>query len=98
MRKGFNDERGQLFFEIIRILKEKQPKAFILENVRGLLSHDGGRTFEVILTALQDAGYYTHYKVLKACDYGVPQFRPRVFIVGCKEHVPFSFPAPFPLT
>lgn len=98
MQKGFADSRGQLFFEIIRILKAKKPKAFILENVRGLLTHDEGKTFEIMLKALQDAGYYTHYQVLKACEYGLPQFRPRVFIVGFKENVPFSFPDPIPLT
>ena len=98
MRKGFEDRRGQLFFEIIRILKAKQPKAFILENVRGLLSHDKGKTFATIISMLQEAGYFVHYKVLKACEYGVPQFRPRVFIVGLKQNVRFAFPKPVPLT
>jgi len=98
LQQGFDDPRGQLFFEIIRILTAKQPKAFVLENVRGILSHDGGRTFETILTALKGAGYYVHHKVLKACDYGLPQFRPRVFIVGFREKLPFAFPAPVPLT
>ena len=98
LQKGFNDPRGQLFFDIIRILKVKEPKAFILENVRGLLSHDNGKTFEAMLSALKEAGYYVHYRVLKACDYGLPQFRPRVFIVGFTKNVPFEFPQTVPLT
>jgi len=97
LQKGFEDPRGKLFFEIIRILKAKQPKAFLLENVRNLVSHDGGKTFATILTALQDAGYYVRYKVLKACDYSLPQYRPRVYIVGFRENVPFDFPEPIPL-
>ncbi len=97
MRKGFNDPRGQLFFEIIKILKAKQPKAFILENVRGLVSHNNGETFERIIKALRGVGYDVHYKVLKACDYGLPQFRPRVYIVGFKHKTLFTFPDSIPL-
>ena len=94
---GFADARGQLFFDIIRILKSKRPRAFILENVRGLLSHNNGATFETILKALRGVGYSVHYKVLRACDYGLPQFRPRVFIVGFTEDIDFAFPSPIPL-
>jgi len=97
LRKGFADPRGEIFFEIIRILKAKQPKAFFLENVRNLLGHDGGRTFDIILRALQGAGYHVRYKVVKACDFGLPQYRPRVFIIGFKENIPFAFPEPIPL-
>jgi len=97
-QKGFNDPRGQMIFHIIRILKAKQPKAFVLENVRGLVSHDDGSTFITILRLLKDAGYYVRYKILKACDYGLPQFRPRVFIVGFRYTMPFEFPKPVPLS
>lgn len=97
LQKGFGDSRGQLFFEIIRILKAKKPKAFLLENVRNLLTHDGGRTFGVMLKALEEAGYTVHYKIVKACDFGLPQYRPRLFIVGFRAKVDFEFPKPVPL-
>lgn len=97
-RQGFNDPRGQLFFEIIRILKAKQPRAFILENVKGLLSLNKGETFKTMLSLLREVGYSVQYKVLKACDFGVPQLRPRVLIIGFKENVSFEFPNPIPLT
>lgn len=92
--KGFADTRGTLFFEIERILRDKQPDAFLLENVKRLVSHDQGRTFKVMLNRLKELGYYTHWKVLNALDYGLPQKRERVIIVGCKNNVPFSFPEP----
>lgn len=105
LKKGFNDgadsERGNLFFCILDILEAKQPKAFILENVRHLVSHDDGRTFETILTLLKQAGYTVYHQVLKASDYNVPQHRPRVFIVGFKHAdnlPPFVFPPKLPLT
>jgi len=97
LRKGFSDPRGQLFYEIIRILEAKIPKAFIIENVRNLLSHDNRKTFVTMLNALKEAGYHVQYKVLKACDFGLPQFRPRVYIVGFRENIPFTFPNPIPL-
>ena len=97
LQKGFADPRGQLFFEIVRILKAKQPKAFILENVRNLLTHDKGATFSTIVDCLQGLGYHIHYKVIKACDFGLPQYRPRLFIIGFKENIPFTFPASVPL-
>lgn len=81
-RQGFNDTRGTLFFDIARILKEKRPRNFILENVKGLLSHDNGRTFKTIITTLTELGYCVEWQVLNAKDFGVPQNRERVFIVG----------------
>jgi DNA (cytosine-5)-methyltransferase 1 len=90
---GFKDEtRGTLFFDICRIIKEKKPKAFLLENVKNLKSHDKGKTFKVIISALQDElGYDIHYKVIDASSV-VPQHRERIFIVGFKEHQKFEFP------
>lgn len=81
-RKGFEDTRGTLFFEIARILKARKPPFVLLENVPGLLSHDEGRTFAVILGALSRLGYHVEWQVLNSKDFGVPQSRQRVFIVG----------------
>jgi len=81
-RKGFDDTRGTLFFDIARVLKDKRPRYFILENVKGLLSHDGGKTFQTILRVLTDLGYLHQWQVLNSKDFGVPQNRERVFIVG----------------
>ena len=93
-RQGFNDIRGTLFFDIARILKHKKPKAFILENVKQLVGHDKGRTLKIILDTLKDLGYNVQYAVLNALDYGLPQKRERVIIVGHREPIFFSFPAP----
>lgn len=96
-KEGFaNETCGTLFFDIERILKEKMPKAFMLENVRNLTAHDGGNTFRVITTHLQALGYHVYSKVLNALDYGVPQKRERIIIVGFLDNVPFEFPAPVP--
>lgn len=92
--QGFNDIRGTLFFDIARILKHKKPKAFILENVKQLVGHNKGRTLKTILKTLQDLGYDTHYAVLNALDYGLPQKRERVIIVGHREPIYFSYPSP----
>ena len=81
-REGFADARGTLFFEIARLLKAKRPQYFILENVPGLLSHDKGRTFCTILSTLSQLGYHVEWKVLNSKDFGVPQARKRVYIVG----------------
>ena len=81
-RRGFSDTRGTLFFEIIRCLREKQPRLLLLENVKGLLSHDKGQTFLRILTTLDELGYDLQWQVLNSKDFGVPQNRERVFIVG----------------
>jgi len=93
-REGFVDTRGTLFFDIERILKEKQPKAFILENVKGLVNHDGGKTLKVILDTLKDKlKYNIFYDVLNSYDYGVPQNRERIYIIGFQdENINFKFP------
>ncbi len=92
--KGFEDTRGTLFFEIARILKAKQPAAFILENVKQLQGHQQGKTLEVILDTLQDLDYYTDYRVLNALHFGLPQKRERIFIVGFREARRFIWPKP----
>ncbi|WP_067036722.1 DNA cytosine methyltransferase [Allomuricauda sp. CP2A] len=92
--KGLSDTRGTLFFDIARILKEKQPKAFILENVKQLVGHDKGKTLKVILKSLKELGYHVNYSVLNALDYGLPQKRERVVIVGHREPIMFTFPNP----
>jgi DNA (cytosine-5)-methyltransferase 1 len=81
-RRGFEDTRGTLFFEIARILEAKRPKAFILENVKGLLSHQRGKTFRIILETLDELGYEVEWMVLNSKFFGVPQSRERVFIIG----------------
>ena len=108
-RRGFEDTRGTLFFNVSEFIKENQPKCFILENVRGLVSHDKGRTFQTIkdilsngggtingqigIEAIDDGlGYHIYYKILNTKDYGIPQNRERIFIVGFKEPREFSFP------
>ena len=97
-KEGFKHEtQGTLFFSIEKILLAKKPKAFMLENVRNLTAHDHGRTFKIILSHLQNAGYDVHYKVLNALDYGVPQKRERIIICGFCKHVKFEFPPPVPL-
>jgi DNA (cytosine-5)-methyltransferase 1 len=92
--KGLNDTRGTLFFDIARIIKEKEPKAFILENVKQLVGHDKGKTLKVILQSLKDLGYHVQYSVLNALDYGLPQKRERIVIVGHREPIMFTFPSP----
>ena len=89
---GFSDTRGTLFFNIEEILKVKQPYGFLLENVKRLITHDKGRTFQIILKKLSDLGYTVYHKVLNSLDYGVPQKRERVYIVGFKESIHFNFP------
>ena len=83
-RMGFEDTRGTLFFEVARILRDKRPKGFILENVEGLVSHDSGKTFSVILDTLHSLHYKVSYRVLNSKDFGVPQERKRIYIVGTK--------------
>ncbi len=94
---GFEDTRGTLFFEIARILSDKKPKCFLLENVRNLVSHDKGKTFKTILNTLKNLDYEVYYSLFKAKDFGVPQNRERIYIVGFhKKLVPnyssFKFP------
>jgi DNA (cytosine-5)-methyltransferase 1 len=98
-RKGMDDKRGQIIFSLIEILKEKNIKYFLLENVKGLVNHDGGNSFKVILKALDEAGYNVSYKVLNSLDYGVPQMRERIYFVGFKKDIlpknfSFQFPKP----
>lgn len=81
-RRGFSDTRGTMFFQIARALREKQPCFCVLENVKGLLSHDKGQTFATILTTLSELGYDAQWQVLNSKNYGVPQNRERVFIIG----------------
>lgn len=81
-RKGFDDTRGTLFFDIARILRAKRPRLLLLENVKGLLSHDNGKTFSTIISTLDEIGYDLQWQVLNAKHFGVPQNRERVFIVG----------------
>ena len=82
LQKGFDDTRGTLFFDIARICSEKRPRHLVLENVKGLLSHDKGKTFQTILRVLSELGYSTEWKVFNSKNYGVPQHRERVYITG----------------
>lgn len=96
------DERGTLFFDVIRFIRAKKPRAIFLENVKNLVSHDHGNTFKIIRQMLEDSGYYIKYKVLNTMQYGnIPQNRERIFIVGFKnidDYGRFDFPNPIPLT
>ena len=91
-RKGFNDTRGTLFFEIARILEAKRPKAFVLENVKMLRGHNKGQTLNRIMEALRELGYTCDYKVFNALDFGLPQKRERIFIVGYRKKCNFVWP------
>ena len=99
-REGFKDKkgRGNLFFEIARILQDKHPEGFLLENVKNLTTHDNGNTFKVIIKTLNKLGYHIKYRVLNSMDYGnVPQSRERVYVVGFKsvdKINSFEFPTP----
>ncbi|ACK71107.1 DNA-cytosine methyltransferase [Gloeothece citriformis PCC 7424] len=90
--KGFEDTRGTLFFDIARILESKKPYTFVLENVKQLLVHQQGQTLNVIIKSLQKLGYYVNHKILNALDFGLPQKRERIFIVGCLDPIPFIWP------
>ena len=99
LHKGFDDTRGTLFFEIERIISEKRPKAFLLENVKQLKGHDKGRTLRVIIQHLKTLNYTVDVKIIRASDYGVPQIRERIYIVGFDKlfyHVPDEYTFPFP--
>ena len=84
-KEGFSDDRGQIIFQLTRILKEKQPSCFLLENVKGLVTHDKGKTLAIILEELNNVGYHVDYKVLTSLNYGVPQMRQRVYFVGFRK-------------
>jgi DNA (cytosine-5)-methyltransferase 1 len=113
-RKGFEETRGTLFFNVAEFIKENQPKTFVLENVKGLLSHDKGRTFQTIIDILSNGGgtqngqisldvmddglgYHIYWKVLNTKNFGIPQNRERIFIVGFKDFRDFTFPKEMPL-
>ncbi|MEI6533672.1 MAG: DNA cytosine methyltransferase [Candidatus Roizmanbacteria bacterium] len=103
-RHGFNDikGRGNLFYDIARIIKETNPQGFLLENVKNLKGHDGGKTFTIITNVLTELKYHVTYKVLNSMEYGnIPQNRERIYIVGFKDKThfdKFEFPSPIPLT
>ena len=103
-RQGFNDEkgRGTLFFELVRIMKIKKPKIVFLENVKNLVSHDNGNTFNTIINELKKQHYFVKYAVLNAMEYGnIPQNRERIYIVAFKDKIAyqhFEFPFPVKLT
>jgi len=89
---GFSDTRGTLFFNIESILEAKKPQAFLLENVKRLTTHDNNRTFNVILERLTNLGYTVYFRVFNSLDFGVPQKRERIYIVGFREAINFDFP------
>lgn len=95
-RRGFDDTRGSLFFDLLRIIREKQPRLLLLENVTGLLSHQNGQTFTTILTSLSELGYDLQWQVLNSKHFGVPQNRERVYIIGHLRR--FGSCQVFPLT
>lgn len=94
LRKGFEDTRGTLFFDVARIIKYHTPQIVFLENVKGLVNHDKGNTFRVIKNTLEELGYSVNHKVLNAKDFGLPQNRERIFIVCFRNSVNFEFPIP----
>lgn len=92
-RMGLEDVRGTLFYDFARIVNETQPNVFIYENVKGLLNHDGGQTWQVVQDVFHELGYNTYWKVLNSKDFGVPQHRERIFVIGFKDPaVQFEFP------
>ena len=95
-RKGFEDERGEIFFQLVRIIRKKMPKVIFMENVKNLLTHDRGNTYSVIKKVLEEMGYFLKVKILNACEYGnIPQNRERIYIVGFKnkeDYFRFIFP------
>ena len=93
-RKSLEDERGQLVFEFIRLIKELRPSVFIFENVPGILSVNKGKDWELIRDKFKETGYRIKEKVLNAADYGIPQTRKRLFVIGFREEVEFEFPIP----
>ena len=98
LKKGFMDTRGTLFFDVARIINDRKPSLVLLENVKGFTSHDKGRTFATVVAALDELGYDTSSQVLNASDFGLPQNRERIFIVGINRRkirgAVFKFPKP----
>ena len=100
-QKGFEDSRGTLFFDVARIVKEKNPKIVFMENVKNFATHDDGRTLEVVKATMEELGYTFNQKVLNAVDYGVPQRRERIYMVCFRNDLiiqGFRYPKPFELT
>lgn len=102
-KKGFEDTRGTLFFDVCRIIKEKQPKIVLLENVKNLIQHDSGQTFSTILSSLKDLDYHIYFKLLNAKDFSIPQHRERIIIVAVKKSFSekkfdFDFPDMIPVS
>ena len=94
-RKGFEDTRGTLFFDVARVAKYHKPKVVFLENVKGFMNHDKGNTFKVVKKTLEDLGYKVYAKVLNSKDFGIAQNRERIYIVAIRgEHKEFTFPEP----
>lgn len=94
LKKGFDDTRGTLFFDIVRIVKHHKPEVVFLENVKNLVGHNKGNTFKVITNTLRELGYTVYHQVLNAKDFGVPQNRARIYIICFKNDVKFEFPTP----
>ena len=98
LRAGVAGERGQLLYEYLRVLKEARPKYFIFENVKGLLSINKGKTFNTLLEYVKELGYFLTYQILNTKDYGIPQNRERLYLVGSKEDLGIGFKKPIKLT
>ena len=90
-RKGLEDTRGTLFYDFAKLVKESKPKVFIFENVRGIFSLQRGKTWKKILETFGEFGYHLHYSILNSKDYGIPQSRERVFLVGFRKKTDFWF-------
>lgn len=100
-RRGFEDSRGTLFFDVARIVKKKKPKIVFMENVKNFATHDGGKTLEVVKATMEELGYVFRQKVLSAVDYGMPQKRERIYMVCIRKDIDngtFQYPEPFKLT
>ena len=100
-QRGFEDSRGTLFFDVARIVKAKKPKIIFMENVKNFATHDNGQTLEVVENTIKELGYSFYYKVLNAIDYGIPQKRERIYMIGFRNDLNiqgFNFPKAFPLT
>lgn len=94
-KQGFNDEvRGTLFFDVCRIIEYHKPSMVFLENVKGLKSHDNGKTLQTVLDSLRKLGYFPHWKILSSLDFGLPQKRERWYCVAFKENIEFEWPKP----
>lgn len=99
-RKGFEDSRGTLFFDVARIVRVKKPKIVFMENVKNFATHDNGRTLAVVKNTMEELGYTFYQKVLNAVDYGIPQKRERIYMVCFRNDIPtrdFTYPKPFEL-